>query len=310
MTAKDTSKRPLGFVNRRGNNADVSSDDLEGLSIDTQPTAPVDDTTTPNPKAKTPKKKPSRRGKKRFTWSRKRTIITVSIVAAVVLIPIIFGEIMRAQYNSSTESAQASVQNIIKNDVMPLQQQETVTSKQMSEVTVKLETVRDDMCPGGLLDNASKLYPRSQEAYDACIAERGEIAGVATQMRDMTSMLAYIENTNAALAIVITPSTDEFAVIATQQSNWQQATAALEKVSPPTQLKPSYDQLLIGSKQITDGWSKLNTANNDQDAAVFQAAEAQLAEGYAAVRSSNDTAKTAINEKQTNLTQQAAKLTN
>ena len=37
IMSDDSGKRPLGFVNRRGHNADVSTSELESLSIDAQP---------------------------------------------------------------------------------------------------------------------------------------------------------------------------------------------------------------------------------------------------------------------------------
>ena len=290
-------KRPLGsagFTNRRGHNTDVSAQELEGLSIDDQPVSreKADPTLL---KSKNPKKPRTRR---HVTWSRKKTIITAAIVVVVIAIPVLLGELLRAQYLASAGSAQSSMHAIITGDVLPMQKKSDITSKQVSAVTDKLETVRDSMCPGGLLDNMAMLYPRAKDAHQKCIDGRGKIASLVTQLRDMVAMLGYIETLNAALAPVSASSSDAFAVIATQQSNWQQLNEKLVKMNAPTSLKTANDQLVSAVKSITGGWSKLNVANNAQNATDFQAAERQLADGYSAVRASKDAFATAIATKQ------------
>ena len=298
----DNEKRPLGFVNRRGHNSDVSSAELDSLSIDAQPEiAPVstESTSTKKPKSNqnpsSPKKPKTRRHAK---WTRRKTFILIGVILVLVAIPVIVVEILRIQYLPSASAAEESLKSIVKNDVLPLQKKTDITAKQVSGVTDKLEDVRDSMCPGGLLDNMASLYPRSHEAHEECIAERGKIASLVTQMRDMVSMLAYIESINAALAPVSAQSSDAFAVIATQQSSWQQVNEKLQKLSAPTLLKTANDQLVAAVKSITDGWSKLNVANNAQNAADFQAAEKQLSDGYVAVRASKDAFAIAIAAKQ------------
>lgn len=298
-------KRPLGFVNRRGHNADVSAAELDSLSIDAQP-EPVKSTDQPEPPKKTLKKKPVKNKKSRTRrhakWTRKKTLILVIVLLVIVAVPVLIGEALRAQYLASASAAESSLRAIVKDDVLPLQKKSDINSKQVSAVTDKLEDVRDSMCPGGLLDNIASLYPRSHEAHEQCIAERGKIAALVTQMRDMVGMLAYVESINAALAPVSAQSTDAFAVIATQQSNWQQVNEKLEKLSAPTPLKTANDQLVAAVKSITDGWSKLNVANNAQNAADFQAAEKQLSDGYVAVRASKDVFAVAITDKQATIT--------
>lgn len=302
----DNEKRPLGFVNRRGHNSDVSSAELDSLSIDAQPEVePVSEQPKSSKKPKDTKKsieakKPKTR--RHAKWTRKKTFILVAVILVLVAIPVIVGEVLRAQYLASTSAAESSLKSIVTNDVLPLQKKSDITSKQVSAVTDKLEEVRDSMCPGGLLDNMASLYPRSHEAHEECIAERGKIASLVTQMRDMVGMLAYIESINAALAPVSGQTTDAFAVIATQQSNWQQVDEKLEKLSAPTPLKTANDQLVTAVKSITDGWSKLNVANNAQNAADFQAAEKQLSDGYASVRASKDVFAVAITDKQATIT--------
>ena len=316
----DDSKRPLGFVNRRGHSAaEIDAADLDGLSIDSQPESVSSEQSqkpkktkdksqrmaeskevvkpkTAGDKPKPDKNKP--RVRRHAKWTRKKTFILIGIILVLLAVPILIGEVLRAQYLASTSAAESSLKVIVTNDVLPLQKKSDITAKQVSAVTDKLEEVRDGMCPGGLLDNMATIYPRSQQAHSECIAERGHIASLVTQMRDMVSMLAYIESINAALAPVSAQPTDAFAVIATQQSSWQQVSESLQKLSAPTPLKTANDQLVAAVKSITDGWSKLNVANNAQNAADFQAAEKQLSDGYVAVRASKDAFATAISSKQ------------
>lgn len=292
-------KRPLGFVNRRGHNADVSDKELDTLSIDEQPGVESQEEKKPIKAIKEPNrqlKKPKVR--RHAKWTRKKTFILIGFILLVIAIPVVIGEFLRVQYLASASAAENSLKLIVTNDVLPLQKKTDITSKQVLSVTDKLEEVRDGMCPGGLLDNMASLYPRSHKAHEECIAERGKIASLATQMRDMAGMLAYIESVNAALAPVSSSSTDAFAVIATQQSNWQQVNEKLQKLDAPTALKAANEQLVTAVKSITDGWSRLNVANNAQNAADFQAAEKQLRDGYAAVRTSKDAFQAAIATKQ------------
>lgn len=301
----DNEKRPLGFVNRRGHNSDVSSDELDSLSIDAQPEVePASEQPKSSKKPKDTKKSAgAKRPKTRrhAKWTRKKTFILAAVILVLVAIPVITGEVLRVQYLASASVAESSLKTIVTNDVLPLQKKSDITAKQVSAVTDKLEEVRDSMCPGGLLDNIAMIYPRSQEAHRDCIAERGRIASLVTQMHDMVNILAYIESINAALAPVSAASTDAFAVIATQQSSWQQVSESLQKLNAPTPLKTANDQLVTAVKSITDGWSKLNVANNAQNAADFQAAEKQLSDGYVAVRASKDVFAVAITDKQTTI---------
>lgn len=297
-------KRPLGFVNRRGHNADVSNKDLNDLSIDEQPAAKDQEDKAPAKDTKKPGKSPKKPRVRRYTkWTRKKIFILIGVILMLVAIPVAVGEVLRIQYLASAQAAEDSLKKIVASDVLPLQKKTDTTAKQVSAVADKLEDVRDSMCPGGLLDNMASLYPRSHAAHEECIDERGKIASLATQLHDMASMLAYIESINAVLAPVSAASTDAFAVIAMQQSSWQQVNEKLQKMNAPIPLKAANEQLVAAVKSITDGWSKLNVANNAQNAADFQAAEKQLNDGYVAVRASKDVFAVAIAAKQSTISQ-------
>lgn len=322
MTSPDSSKRPLGFVNRRGHSqGDIPASELADLSIDDQPvvTDPVeakqDDTTTaPKRTSKKVKKdttggtdKPVRR-KRSLAWSRKRSLILVAAIILLVAIPVLIGEILRGQYLASAHSAQKAVGTIVAQDILPTQKKDVYTAKQLAAATDKLEAVRDDMCPGALLDNVALLYPRAKDAHETCIAERTKIASVVTAQRDITNQFAYIERVNAVFVRVGTPSDEAFAVVATQQSNWQSVQDELKKLNAPDTMKTAHEQLLTAVASINDGWSKLNVASNDQNAASFQAAEAQLAKGYDAVRATKAAYLSAVTDKQAMLTTAARNL--
>jgi len=287
-------KRPLGFVNRHGHQTDFESVDLTDVAIDAEPT-----TTEPSNEMKKGDKRLAKlRRRRHLKWSRKKTLIVVAIAAILIIVPVVTGEILRVQYLASADSGKSALKAIVTNDVMPLQKKSDLTSKQLSGVTDKLEQARDGMCPGGFLDNLAMIYPRSKSAHETCINERGKIASLVTQLRAMEKILAHIESVNVALAPVTAPTTDAFAVIATQQSNWQSVSENIQKLTPPTELKLAHDQLVAAVKAVTDGWSKLNVANNEQNAANFQAAEKQLTDGYAAVRVSREAFTKVITDKQ------------
>lgn len=310
MTNND--KRPLGFVNRRGHSQhDISSAELSELSIDEQPTTDAPEVAAPKEQKSTtqkPAQKPTKskaqvvRRKRSFAWSRKKTLIVVIVILAIIALPVIFGEVLRAQYLASAKSAKESVKALATNEILPMQKKDEYKAAQLRTTTEKLEKIRDDMCPGALLDNIALLYPRAEEAHAACIAQRTKIASVATAQRDMLNMLVYIEGTNAILTRVGTPTGEVFAVVATEQSNWQSATDELKKLNAPTTLKAAHEQLVTAAASITDGWSKLNTAGNDQNAANFQAAEEQLTKGYEAVRATKAVYIESVNGKQATLT--------
>lgn len=312
MTTPDNGKRPLGFVNRRGHaRSEVSVAELAGLSIDEQPVVSEDSTVlSPDPEATVttkkprPKKKPEKpsgdtpiRRKRSFAWSRQKTLIVIAVIILLVAIPVIVGEVLRGQYIASASSAKSTVQRL-STEALDLQKKDTYGSKDLRALTDKLEHARDEMCPGALLDNIALLYPRARDAHQACIAQRTKIATLATHQRDMVNMLSYIESVNALLERVGTPTGEAFAVVATEQSNWHSATDELKKLSPPTTLKTAHDQLLAATTSIADGWSKLNVASNDQNAADFQAAEEQLTKAYDAARASKAAYMDAVKNKQ------------
>lgn len=304
----NSEKRPLGFVNRRGHDTDISASDLADLSIDAQPEEKIEPVGVKGSKKLHRAASKSPKTRRQTKWSHKKTLILVAIVVLLIAIPVLAGEILRAQYLASASAAKDSLKATISQDVLPLQKKADITAKQVSAVTDKLEGVRDGMCPGGLLDNMASLYPRAKSAHSECIGQRGRIASLVTQLRDMEKMLSYIENMNDALATVNTPTTDAYAVIATQQTNWQSVSEALGKLNPPSDLKSGHDQLVAAVKSISDGWSKLNVANNAQNAADFQAAEKQLNEGYVAVRASKAVFAAAIADQQASVSALASHL--
>lgn len=300
----DDGKRPLGFVNRHGHQTNLESVDLAGVSIDAQPEAATEHAEQ-KPK---PQKSPKIRRKRHLRWSRKRTLILIAILAIIVIIPIILGEILRGQYLVSASDAKNALHSIIEKDVLPLQKKADLTAKELSSVTDTLEKIRDDMCPGSAYDNLAMLYPRSKSAHQACIDQRGKIASLVTQLRDMENVLRYIEALRAALAPVSGTGKDAFAVIATQQTNWQTVSHTVQKLSPPTVLAAAHQQLVTHIKTIVEGWSKLNIANNNQDASAFKAAEKQLTKGYEAVRATESQFIESVHGKQATISTYAANL--
>lgn len=308
MTPPD--KRPLGFVNRRGHKQhDISADELSNLSIDDQPSAQPDHIvigqTTPSHRQTDDNHPSSSRPRTRRSpkWNRKKSVVVTLIIVGIIVIPIGIGEALRIQYTASASAARQALRSLVASDVLPLQHKMTITAAELSTITLKLQTIRNDMCPGAIIDNMASLYPPARAAYDRCIAQRSALNQIITAQQRLTSSVTYIEKMTSILKRVVTPTTDSFAVITNQQSDWQAVSDQLTSLSPPLELKTGHLALIDGVSKVRDGWSKLNIANTEQNAQAFTAAEQQLSDGYSDVRKSETIFNEAITKEQVAMTE-------
>jgi len=315
-------KKDETFINRHGRRLGVTTAELSELSIDEAPKIETDaeEVATSRSKATKHKKSPKTtpqvavtkdpsHARRRLHFTRKTKLVMGAIVIVLIAIPIITGEALRAQYVGSAASAKEDFKRLVNTDVRPQQKSAELTSKQLLVTITKLETIRDAMCPGALWDNVATLYTRAQTAHSACIAERGRIASLSTQLRTLQKELAYAEFIDTALTQVTAPSTDAFAVISAQQDNWKQAQEKIAKITPPSELVAAHLQLTTAARTIVDGWSQLNIANNEQNTDNFAAAEKQLGEGYDAVRASKELFANKMIAQQNVITVTAQKIT-
>ena len=283
MTDKDTDDKPAFFVSRRGRKVGMHEVDLGGIDIDSE--APEDKATQPAepPKrSKVPKSSKSVQREKR-TWTKKKTIV-LAVVLALLALPLVAAELVTAEYKRGVSSAKRDLASLVSSTVLPAQKKTTVSADQIRTIANKVNDTVGHMCRGGFLDNAASLYPRANVALRDCKATQSRYASLATNLYALELQARYLERVDALVKPVATPITDEFAVIGAQQSAWQTAADGVSKLSPPSTMKSAHDDLTKHMSAAAAAWSKLNTANNAQDAAAFQEAEKALASEYEAIR--------------------------
>ena len=259
--------------------------DLGGIDVDHD--TPAEQSGAPLKPVKSPKAskvaKEPKAPKDRRSWTKKKVII-FAIVAAVIIVPVVFIELVTAEYNRVVVNAKDVLTQLVSSTVLPAQKKTTISADQIRSITNRVNDTVGHMCRGGFLDNAAGLYPRAKSALQDCKAEQGQYASLVTNLYALETQARYLERVDALVKPVATPITDEFAVIGAQQAAWQAAADGIDKLSPPSAMKSAHDDLSTHMTAAAAAWSKLNTANNAQDATAFQEAEKMLASEYEAIR--------------------------
>ena len=285
MTDKNTDDKPTFFVSRRGRKVGMHEVDLGGIDVDHDTTSEVPVTPVKRskpekvPRVRETPKVPRERGR----WTKKKTIILAAVVA-LLLAPILFLELVTAEYGRGVARAKSDLSELVSSTVLPAQKKTTVSADLIRSIAGKVNDTVGHMCRGGLLDNAAGLYPRAKSALVDCKAAQSHYSSLATNLYALETQARYLERVDALIKPVATPITDEFAVIGAQQSAWQNAADGVNKLSPPSAMKSAHDELTNHLSAAAAARSKLNTANNAQDAAAFQEAEKELATEYQAIR--------------------------
>ena len=281
MTDKNTDDKPAFFVSRRGRRVGMHEVDLGGIDVEHETVAkePV----TPNRPRPEKSRKTPKTPRERSRWTKKKTVI-LAIVIALLLVPVVFMELVTAEYGRGVSRAKSDLSQLVSTTVLPAQKKTTISADQIRTAADKVNDIVGHMCRGGLLDNAAGLYPRSKEALRDCKAAQSHYSSLATSLYALEAQARYLERVDALIKPVATPITDEYAVIGAQQTAWQSTADGISKLSPPSAMKSAHDELAAHVSAAAAAWSKLNTANNSQDAAAFQEAEKALATEYQAVR--------------------------
>jgi hypothetical protein len=223
-------------------------------------------------------------------------------VVAVLLVPVVAGEFLAAQYHSGVANAARELSGYTNGTVLPLQKKDSISSDQLGSVADRVNDIAAHMCRGGLFDNAASLYPRSNTALEACKNAQTKYSALGSGLSELEGEARYMEQAEACLKPVTTPITDEYAVIGSQQELWQTASDCVSKLSPPNQLRSAHADLASHMGKAYEAWSKLNTASNAQDSASFTEAEKTLASEYEAVRASAGDFNKAISTTQAAIT--------
>lgn len=289
MSDKNSDEKPNFFVSRRGRKVGMHEVDLGGIDVDHDTTvdesvAPVVKRPKPEKAAKMPKApKPPKAPREKGKWTKKKVIV-LAAVATILLIPVLFIELVTAEYGRGVAQAKKDLSTLVSSTVLPAQKKTTISADQIRTIADKVNGTVGHMCRGGLLDNAAGLYPRAKTALQDCKTAQSHYASLATNLYALEAQARYLERVDALVKPVATPITDEFAVIGAQQTAWQTATDGISKLSPPSAMKSAHDELTTHVSAAAAAWSKLNTANNTQDGATFQEAEKALATEYEAIR--------------------------
>lgn len=304
MTNKNTDQeKPTFFVSRRGRRVGMHEVDLGGIDIDNdsqQPEAaekpkPVEQS-KPVKATKKPKSPRERRG-----WTKKKVAI-LGVVFFLLLLPVALAELVAAEYGNGITRAESDMASLVSSTVLPAQKKTTVTADQIRSIADKVNDTLGNMCRGGFLDNAASLYPRAATALKSCKAAQSDYSSLAGNLYTLETQARYLERVDALVKPVATPITDEYAVIGAQQTAWQTAADGIGKLSPPDSMKSAHGELTTHIAAVAAAWSKLNTANNSQDAAGFQDAEKTLASEYEAIRQTSALFEAVLSDTQAKIT--------
>lgn len=290
MSKNDTDDKPAFFVSRRGRKIGVHEVDLGGIDVDhelssgdkeTQSTTKV---TKQHGREKIPKKtsSPSDLPVKR-RWSRKKIVVLTGLLL-VLLLPLALAEFITAEYYRGVTQSKNDFQELVQETVLPAQKKSTLTADQVRDMAGNVNEIAARMCRGSFFDNAADLYPRARAALQECKSLKTRYTSLTTSLYTLENQARYLERIAVLLKPATTPITDEYAVIGAQQSSWISIADEVRKISPPTSMISAHTSLVAHTKAAADAWSKLSTANNQQDSLGFQEAEKALAIEYEAIR--------------------------
>lgn len=197
--------------------------------------------------------------------------ITVGLVICAVLLPLSVGEYVRFVYEHNFTSARQRVQELAKE-----RPSAEATAEHIHAVATELARVRDDMCPGGLLDNIALLYPRSAAAYHQCTEFRSVIATLSAGTAQLAEQLVYATQLSSTLGTVLPTSPETRPVPSAQQENWQNVATNLGHLAVPTSFATVHQSLVTAAGTVATDWGDLAQAEARNDAAAFQTAFAKL----------------------------------
>ncbi len=271
------------FVNRRGR--PIFQEDLDDLSIDGEKISPDP------PVAVKQQKKPK---KQRPSMTKRRKFVVVALVVAVLLSPLVVGEVVRLSYDNSVTGAKENIQRLTQSTVLPLQKKTNATAAQVQHVAEQLGVIRDGLCPGGAVDNVAGLYSRAKEALRQCTSYRVKVASLALSVKELGEQAGYLETIAPLMSSVTVVADDQYAVLSAQAENWKTLFDKLSAVTPPTSLRTAHERLVEYAKQVSSQWTALDGASHAQDMTAFKEAENNLGESYAAVRAVADDVNQAV----------------
>lgn len=272
------------FTNRRGRTTDV---EIDG---DVREVAPA------QYEVKMPQKVVRPRRQIPWKWG---------IVAAVIVLVAVFvmWEVTTAVYRNSIAGAKNQVAAIAAEDAAALQKKTEIKAVDLENLVKKYDSVGKSLCPGAMLDNLAKLYPRALAALEDCNAYRSKVEAMSKALGELQAEAAYLERLPSILAPATKPLTDQFAVLGSQQENWQNITESLKNLSAPEQFRPAHDAMVKAAGGIMSGWTLAVSATNARNADDFAKAKTDLEEAYGSFRAQADTLQSVLNASQSRVLQ-------
>lgn len=267
------------FTNRRGKTTSVETDDS------------LREVGPAHYEVKVPE---ARAGQPRnILWKPIIVSLAIALVAVIVVL-----EVTAAVYRGSTTSAQARVKSIVTTDVVTLQQKSDIKSADLDNLVKKYDSVAKELCPGAMLDNLAKLYPRAASALADCTAYRSKVEALSGSLGGLRSQAAYLERLPSILSPATQPLADQFAVLGSQQENWQNITEGLKGLTPPEQFRSAHEALVKAAGDIMSGWTLAVSATNNRSGADLAKAQNNLREAYGSFRAQADSFQTTLNAAQ------------
>lgn len=296
-------EEPQFFVSRRGKQVGVHELNLDGIDIEKQQEPAAESVRRAKNDESKPEKKPV---KKQFAqekhWNKKRVVIVATIVIVLVAIPLIVAESVTASYARSGDAARKRLAETAKKYSLMTTKKSTLSSEQISAAATDVNNIAANMCKGGLVDNIAGIYPRAKSALASCQQNKTAYSRLSTDLFTLQKQASYLEKVDVALEPAAAPVTDAYAVIGDQLSRWKTASDTLNALTPPDTLRTAHSELASHVKQLSEGWSRLNTANNEQNASDFTEAEEMLNSRYEALRALSPQFNTVLNDTQSKVT--------
>lgn len=267
------------FTNRRGRTTDIEADDT------------IREVGPAQYEVKVPETKP--RQPRNIPWKP----IIVGLVIVLVAVIVIW-EVTTAIYRGSIAGAQNQIKSIANTDVAALQQKPDIKAADLDSLVKKYSSVAKGLCPGAMLDNLAKLYPRAAAALEDCATYRSKVEAMSRSLGNLQNQTNYLEKLPSILAPATRPLADQFAVLGSQQENWQSITEGLKGLSPPEQFKSTHDAMVKTANDIMSGWTLAVSATSSRDSADFTKAQDDLGKAYGSFRAQADSLQAVLNATQ------------
>lgn len=273
------------FTNRHGKKVSVAG---------TENTSPVHE---PAIKPVARPSKPGARTKR--SWSLPKIRLPKQVwlgLGGLLLVGLLFGLISADSVKRSYERQTAAMKRSVTDRSKQLFSSEATTETMLKDLRASLKAPSDCHVDG--LDIVS-WYGPAHAARTACLATAEQYKKLQQSLNELAGISTYLNGLNDALASGLAmPAESGFAAIAEYEKAWSDGLEHLAKLTPPPAVQSSHAAIVAKAKPVRDAWNDLKTANTDQNADNFKAAEKKLGEAYNDFRSAASGVSQIINNEQ------------